>query len=248
MAGPGLGRGAGRGRLPRAYTQNERLPTYAAALSSLESSGQVYPCFCARRAALLASAPHGTAGDGSPIYPAPAGRSPLSARETLPGPRALPGWLPGRSCPSPTSSPVPSASPTACGGDFALRRSGQGLRLPAGRGARRHRHEHHPGGARRRHPHQHAARQLLLTASSTRLHPPTHLPLLPGPPGGERLAKRHEIRSPLAALTRPKRLPLAITGSGPPGAPAAQPATHPPRGLLPALPTSRSSHARPCGC
>lgn len=110
------------------YTQSERLPTYAAALSSLESSSQVYPCFCTRKELRsLASAPHGTAGDGSPIYPgacrtlSPAQRARKLSQGRAPCLRLA--------CPDESLSFTDLVagpqrfSLTACGGDFALRRS-----------------------------------------------------------------------------------------------------------------------------
>lgn len=59
--------GPDRGGPHRPYSQSERMPHYAAALSRLRDLGWIYPCTCSRREILASlSAPH--AGDEEPIY------------------------------------------------------------------------------------------------------------------------------------------------------------------------------------
>jgi glutamyl-queuosine tRNA(Asp) synthetase len=51
----------------RPYSQSERMPYYAAALSRLREGGHVYPCTCSRREILASlSAPH--VGEEEPVY------------------------------------------------------------------------------------------------------------------------------------------------------------------------------------
>ncbi len=60
--------GPDRGGPFRPYSQSERMPHYAAALSRLREGGWVYPCTCSRRDIQGAvAAPH--AGDDEPVYP-----------------------------------------------------------------------------------------------------------------------------------------------------------------------------------
>ncbi|WP_410769141.1 tRNA glutamyl-Q(34) synthetase GluQRS [Fontibacillus sp. BL9] len=107
------------------YWQSQRLNYYEEALTRLQDTGRLYPCYCSRSELLaVAGAPHGLSSEGAPYAGtcrglSPAERSERAARKT-PSLRFAMGTEPIRFH---DGIAGPQAFPPGSGGDFVVRRA-----------------------------------------------------------------------------------------------------------------------------